>query len=68
MEKIETQEQFDEYVNEVIPQSLFHVMSTDIDDESGAPLDQVILVQSIAAHPEVLKFKSLQWFMTHFLM
>jgi len=63
-----TKEQFDEFINEVIPQQLFHVEPTDIDDESGAQLDEVILVGLIANDPSCLKHKSLQWFLDKFLI
>jgi len=43
-------------------QSLFHVLSDDIDDETGAKCEEVILVQHLAANPEILKHKPLkQW-------
>jgi hypothetical protein len=63
-----TKEQFDEFVNEVIPQQLFHVDPADIDDESGAQLDEVILVGLIANTPACLKYKPLQWFLDTFLI
>jgi len=63
-----TKEQFDEFVNEVIPQQLFHVDPTDLDDESGAPLDEVILVSLIANDLSCLKHKPLQWFLDTFLV
>ena len=63
-----TKEQFDELVNEVIPQQLFHVDPTDLDDESGAQLDEVILVGLIAKDPSCLVHKPLQWFLDHFLI
>jgi len=62
-----TQEQFDEFITEVIPQQLFHVEPTDIDGNTGAKLDEVILVSLIAAQPECLKYKSLKWFIKTFL-
>jgi len=63
-----TKEQFDELVNEVIPQQLFHVEPTDIDTESGAQLDEVILVGLIANDPSCLMYKPLQWFLDTFLI
>jgi hypothetical protein len=62
-----TQEEFDTFTNEIIPQQLFHVSTTDIDDETGGKLDEVILVGLIAAHPTCLKHKSLQWFLETYL-
>lgn len=59
-----TDEEFEIFVFEIIPQQLFHVESTDIDYETGASLEEVILVRLIAAHPGCLKHKSLKWFTT----
>ena len=63
-----TTEQFNEFIHEVIPQQLFHVEPTDIDDDSGAQLDEVILVGLIANRPSCLKHKPLQWFLDTFLI
>ena len=63
-----TKEQFEEFIYEVIPQQLFHVEPTDIDDDSGAQLDEVILVKLIANHPSCLIHKPLQWFLDTFLI
>jgi len=63
-----TTEQFKEFVDEVIPQQLFHVEPQDIDDKTGAQLDEVILVKLIAQDPSCLKHKPLQWFLDHFLI
>jgi len=65
--KIETQEQFDEFVGETIPQSLFHIEKTDLDDEYGIRLDELTLLRILNENPEVLKFKSLTWFIRIFL-
>jgi len=62
-----TQEEFNQFTQEIIPQQLFHVSSTDLDDETGAKLDEIILIGLIAAHPASLKYKSLQWFMETYL-
>jgi len=56
-----TDEEFDEF-NESLAQSLFHVLSDDIDDETGASSEEVILVQHLASNPKVLAKKPLkQW-------
>jgi hypothetical protein len=65
--KIETQEQFDEFVGETIPQALFHIEKTDLDDEYGIRLDELTLLRILNENPEVLKFKSLTWFIRIFL-
>jgi len=62
-----TEEEFDIFINEDIPQQLFHVMDSDIDSETGASLEELILVQMIASTPECLKHKPLRWFIENFL-
>lgn len=62
------EEKFDEFIHEVIPQQLFHVFPSDIDDESGGRFDEVTLVGLIANNPSCLKYKSLQWFLDTFLI
>lgn len=59
--------QFEEFTEEIIPQQLFHVEPTDIDD-SGGRLDEVILVGLIANRPSCLKYKPLQWFLDTYLI
>ena len=63
-----TEEHFREFTEEVIPQQLFHVDPTDLDDDSGGKLDETILVGLIANRPTCLKHKSLQWFLDTFLI
>lgn len=65
--KIETQEQFNEFVDVEIPCAYFHVMPTDIDDKTGARLEDIILLDILTAHPELLKFKRLDWFVKRFI-
>lgn len=62
-----TQNQFDEFVDQTLPCILFHVGYEDIHDETGAKLDEVILVQALAEYLWVLKFKPLQWFVDRFI-
>ena len=64
---INTQEQFDEFIGETIPQQLFHVMSTDIDDETGVRCDEIILLSLLHQNPEVLRYKNLAWFVEYFI-
>ena len=61
-----TKEQFNEFVYEIIPQ-LFHVESTDIDDETGVRCDEIILLNLLYKHPEALRYKSLEWFVNSFI-
>lgn len=62
-----TEEQFKEFTEEIIPCALFHVMPTDISDECGGKLEEVILVRLIANNPTCLKYKQLQWFIDTYL-
>lgn len=62
-----TEKEFEEFVDITIPQQLFHVMRTDIDDKTGGLLDEVILVQLLSANIGCLKYKPLQWFIDYFI-
>lgn len=62
-----TEIQFKEFIEEIIPQQLFHVDSKDVDDESSAKLEEVILVGLIAGNPQCLGHRPLQWFLDTFL-
>jgi translation elongation factor EF-4 len=56
-----TDEEFEEF-NQSLAESLFHVLSDDIDDETGASLEEVILLQHLASNPKALGRKSIkQW-------
>lgn len=45
-----------------LAEQMFHVLSDDLDDETGAKLEEVILVQMLASTPKMLKHKPLkQW-------
>ena len=54
---------FELYTDEVIPQALFHVEHTDLDDKTGAPLDDVIILDILHSNKDLLKVKDLRWFM-----
>ena len=62
-----TDEQLDQFIYEDLPSALFHVTPTDIDDESGGSLEEVILIKMLAHNPGVLKHKPLQWWIDHYL-
>lgn len=62
-----THEEFTEFTEEVIPQALFHVTYTDIDDETGGRLEEVILAGLIGHNSGCLKYKPLQWFLDTYL-
>lgn len=61
-----TQEEFEEFVYEIIPQQLFHVDTTDLNEE-GIRLDELILLDALHRNPEALKFKRLDWFVEYFI-
>jgi len=46
---------------------LFNVMSDDLDDETGAALEEVILIKFLGRHPEILAEKNLSWFVNEFM-
>ena len=50
-----------------IQESLFHVERTDIDDDSGARLDEIILIKHLIMHPEALSVRPLIWFYNNFI-
>lgn len=62
-----TKEEFEVWVGETMPSALFHVGDQDKDDKYGVKLDELILIELIAKNPEVLKFKSLDWLVNHFI-
>lgn len=62
-----TEEQFEEFIWETIPCALFHVMPTDIDEETGARLDEVILIRLLHENPMVLGHRRLSWFIERFI-
>lgn len=63
-----TQEEFEIWLRETVPQALFHVGNKDKDDVHGVKLDELILVELIAKNPGVLKYKSLIWLTNHFIL
>jgi len=65
--KIDTEEKFEEFIYETIPCALFHVDSKDR-LPNGARCDEVILIGLLNSFPEVLKFKTLDWFVQTFIV
>ena len=65
--KINTQEEFDDFINLTLPCELFHVMPLDKDDNTGGRLEEEILIRSLNENPGALKFKPLIWFINTFL-
>jgi len=59
--------QFNEFVEETIPQQLFHVGHDDRDDVTGGRLEEIILVNLIANNLGCLKHKPLKWFLDKYL-
>ena len=62
-----TKEQFEEFIDEIIPQQLFHITLTDIDSETGARCDEIILLGILHQNPELLRYRSLSWFVECFI-
>ena len=60
-----TERDFLIFVEETVPQQLFHVSTTD--KTNGIRLDERILVGLIASNIWVLKFKRLEWLIDHFI-
>lgn len=63
MEDKQLMERFNIFTNEILPQALFHVNHKDKDDKTGAPLDDIILIDLLYENKDVLKIKDLEWFM-----
>lgn len=57
---IMTKEEFEEFENVDLPCALFHVMSDDVNSETGAKCEEQILIEMLAANPGALKYKSLK--------
>lgn len=62
-----TKEQFDQWFYEDVPCALFHVSSTDLDDETGVRIDELKLVNMIAHEPQVLKYRTLENLVKYFI-
>lgn len=62
-----TKEEFDEIVNDEIVCNLFHVSSSDIDDKTGAKIEELVIVKALARNPELLSVKPLSWFIQTFM-
>jgi len=52
-----TKEQFKQFEGEDMPCAFFHVMSDDIDEETGLPLEQIILDRMLKGNPGVLEYQ-----------
>jgi len=57
---------FKNFIEETIPQQLFHVEYDD-KHESGGRLEEVILINLIANNIWLLSFRPLQWFLNRYL-
>jgi len=60
------EEEYDELIKE-FHCDLFHVMSDDLDDDTGAALEEIILIKFLNRHPEILAEKNLSWFVNTFM-
>ena len=58
---------FDEFIEETIPQALFHITEKDIDPQTGARLDDIILLELLYKNKEALESMPLSWFVDYFL-
>jgi len=52
-----TSERFEIFDDEDMPSAFFHVMSDDIDSETGAKVEEQLLVEMLAACPGALKYR-----------
>ena len=62
-----SQEEFNQFIHEDLHSALFHIMPEDLDDTYGIRLDELILIQILSKKPEVLQYKSLEWFVHHYI-
>ncbi len=62
-----TQSEFEEWLGVTVPCALFHVDSDTKDDKYGVKLDELLLIELISKNPKVLKYKSLDWLVNHFI-
>lgn len=62
-----TEEQFREFTDETIPCALFHVDFEDKDDETGAKLDEVILIGLLNENLDALIHRPLSWFVQNYI-
>ena len=60
-----TEEELNKFEFEDLACAMFHVMSDYIDTESGGKLEEVILVQMLAATPGALKHHPLSYWVEH---
>lgn len=59
-------ERFNELVYEELASDFFHISNSDL-DENNIHLTDSILLNFLNRHPEVLKVKSLTWFVDTFI-
>ena len=62
-----TLEELDKFENEDLPSALFHVTPSDIDDETGGRLEEVILIRMLAQYPSALKHHPLSYWIKEYL-
>jgi len=62
-----TREQFNQFIDQDIPQALFHVSTTDKDATHGCRADELILLNMLHANPAALKYMPLIWFVETFI-
>lgn len=65
--EIKFHEIWDAFINEVVPQQLFHIEETDVDEASGLPLARVTLDGLLESSPDALMYRDKDWFYEKFL-
>jgi hypothetical protein len=60
-------EEFEVFIHEDIPCAMFHVGPNDKDDETGAKLDEIILLDCLAKNPKALLHQNIGWFYERFI-
>ena len=63
---MEETKEFEELIIE-LHCDLFHVMSEYVDDETGATVEEIILINFLNRHPKILAEKNLSWFVNNFI-
>lgn len=63
-----TKEKFETLIHEDIPSALFHVSVKDKDEKTGIKMDELILLEILAANPTALLHKDMAWFYQQFIV
>ena len=63
-----SKEEFETLIHEDIPSALFHVSVKDKDEKTGIKMDELILLEILAANPTALLHKDMAWFYQRFIV